>query len=127
MTASKGRWLGKENAQSMVEFALTAWLLFSLLFSFLDFGRAFYVQNSLTYAASRAARYGVVHPQDISGIEEVARNSLFGISTDGLSVSTTISSDEVDVVVRYNFRFIFSIFVGRGSVTLTGHAAMQRL
>ncbi len=123
----QSRLLGKESAQSMVEFALTASLLFSLLFSFFDFGRAFYVQNSLSYAASKAARYGIVHPGDIAGIEQVAKDSLIGIPPEDVTVSATVDSGEVDVVVRYDFRFIFSMFVGRGDVVLTGHAAMQRL
>ena len=121
-----GEFWERENAQSMVEFALIAWLLFSLLFSFFDFGRAFYVENSLSYAASRAARYGIVHPDDISGMERVARDSLIGVPPDDVTVSATVSSGKVDVVVRYDFKFIFSIFVGRGDVLLTGHAAMQR-
>ncbi len=116
-----------EAAQSMVEFALTAWLLFSLLFSFLDLGRAFYVQNSLAYAASRAARYGIVHPNDIVGIEETARRNVFGVPAENISVSAVVSSDKVEVTVGYDFRFIFSAFIGKGSILLKGRAAMQRL
>ncbi len=118
---------GKEKAQSMVEFTLTAGILFTLLFSFFDAGRAFYVQNSLSYAASRAARYGIVHPSDISGIRTVARENLIGVSPEDASVSVSVTPEEVRVTVSYHFDFVFSVLAPGGGITLVGRASMRRL
>jgi Flp pilus assembly protein TadG len=124
----KGIWnrFIEEKGQDMVEFALTAGILLTLLFSFFDAGRAFYVKNSLTYAASRAARYGIVHPSDLSGIAEIARENLIGVPPEEASVSVSVTSEEVRVTISYHFDFIFSMFAP-GGVTLVGYTSMQRL
>ena len=119
--------LKEEKAQDTVEFALTAVILFTLLFSFFDAGRAFYVQNSLSYAASRAARYGIVHPSDIAGIKEVARENLIGVSPEDASISVSVTSEEVQVTISYHFDFVFSMLARGGGITLVGRASMRRL
>ncbi len=119
--------LTEEKAQDLVEFALTAGILFTLLFSFFDAGRAFYVKNSLTYAASRAARYGIVHPSDISGITEVARENLIGVPPEEASVSVSVTPEEVQVTISYHFNFVFSVFAPGRGITLVGYTSMQRL
>ncbi len=111
----------------MVEFTLTAGILLALFFSFFDAGRAFYIQNNLAYAASRAARYGIVHPSDVAGIRAVARDNLIGVPPDEVTVSVSVTPEEVHVSVSYHFEFIFSMFTRSGGITLVGRASMRRL
>ena len=47
---------------AIVEFALLAPLLLTLLLGGLDFGRMFYVRQGLEYATEEAARYYMLNP-----------------------------------------------------------------
>jgi Flp pilus assembly pilin Flp len=47
-----------ESGAAMVEFAIVALILFSLIFAMIDFGRALFLYNNLTNAAREGARFG---------------------------------------------------------------------
>ncbi len=49
----------RESAQSMVEFALLAPLLFLLIIGTFDFGRAIYFYNAIAHGARQGARFAI--------------------------------------------------------------------
>ena len=61
MDAAQARgFVAGESGAAMVEFALIAALLFTLIFAFIDFARALYLYNNLTNAAREGARFAAV-------------------------------------------------------------------
>ena len=62
--AFTGAFVREEGAAAMVEFAIIALLLFTLLFGFIDFARALYLYNNLTNAARVGARFGATQLGD---------------------------------------------------------------
>src|ERR1700680_2727301 len=56
----------RQHAQSMVEFALIAPLIFFLLFLLIDFGRLVYTYSAVSWSAREAARVVSMQPQAAS-------------------------------------------------------------
>jgi len=66
----------RQHGAAIVEFAIVAFLLFILLFGILEFGRLFYVFNSVQEVTRRAARESVVRWIDQQSV--VKNLALFG-------------------------------------------------
>jgi Flp pilus assembly protein TadG len=60
MTRLRRRFLGREDGQALVEFALTMPILLFLLLGIVDFARAWNVYEVLTDAGREATRFAVV-------------------------------------------------------------------
>jgi Flp pilus assembly protein TadG len=58
---------GEERGDSMVEFALSAIVLFSAIFGILDCSRALFVYHFVSYAAQEGTRYAIVRGSAFSG------------------------------------------------------------
>jgi Flp pilus assembly protein TadG len=56
-----------ERGGAILEFAILAPVLFTILFGFLEMGRMFYIRQSLEYATEEAARYYMLNPTTDSG------------------------------------------------------------
>ena len=56
-----------ERGDSLVEFAISAVLLLTVIFGIMDFARALYVYHFVSYAAQEGTRYAVVHGSEFSG------------------------------------------------------------
>jgi Flp pilus assembly protein TadG len=69
----------QQRGVAAVEFAIVAMLLFTLLFGIIEFGRLFYVFNSVQEVTRRAAREAVVRWTDKQA--DVKKLALFGAST----------------------------------------------
>ena len=74
----------------MVEFALVAPLFFLLVFGILDFGRLFFVEETLQYALRQAGRFAVTGQGQVTGqtnrvavIRQVAENYSAGLINSG--------------------------------------------
>jgi hypothetical protein len=65
----------RENAQSMVEFAVSAIVILLLLVAIADFGRAFFTYLTLRDAAQEGAVYASVCPMHVTGIENRIRSA----------------------------------------------------
>lgn len=61
------RALRNEDGSELVEFALSALVLFTLMFGIMDFCRAAYSYHFTTYAAQEGARFAIVRGYDWSG------------------------------------------------------------
>ena len=82
----------REEAQSLVEFAISLVLLLILLAGVVDIGRAFFTFISLRDAVQEGASYGVAFPTHCTQIKErIKHTSSTPISLDSLS------DDAIDV------------------------------
>jgi len=61
------------QGQNLVEMALTMPVILLLLFGIIELGRAFLIYSEVSNAAREGARYGVVHPGDLTPIAVAAR------------------------------------------------------
>jgi Flp pilus assembly protein TadG len=71
-TQKAGRNFRSERGQGMVETALVLLIFLMLLIGVIDFGQVMFFHQSLVERARAAARYGAIHPTDITGIQNVA-------------------------------------------------------
>lgn len=78
--------LKKENAQTMVEFALVFPVVLLITYGIIEFGRMLFIYQAVTSAAREGARYGVaagvgpngvVQYADCKGIRDAARRTAF--------------------------------------------------
>jgi hypothetical protein len=88
---------GNQHSQrgvAVVEFAIIAILLFTLLFGILEFGRLFYVFNTVQEVTRRAAREAVVRwaPANEGQIKQIA---LFG--SNGLPAGAEITAEKISI------------------------------
>lgn len=84
----------QQRGAAAVEFAIVAMLLFVLLFAILEFGRLFYVLNSVQEVTRRAAREAVVRwTNEEDYIKQLA---LFG-SANGLPAGAEITKDNITI------------------------------
>ena len=127
------------RGQSLVEFALIlpAFLLMAVMV--FDLGRAVYYSSVLHNAAREAARYGIVHPDDVPGMIQTAKDFAIGLElTDGNfdpPPSVVIPEDtssypppHVTVFIRYDFypaTPLVSRFITGGFIPLVGEASMK--
>jgi len=91
--------LKKENAQTMVEFALVFPLILLLTYGIIEFGRMVFIYASVTSSARSGARYGAAsgtingtrYYKDCSGIRDATRSTAFLITISDANI--TISYD----------------------------------
>ena len=103
----------------MVEFALCFLLVFSVVYSVIEFGRFVFVYNTLAGATREAARYAIVHgsksgsiatPADIRA--QVTRWTI-GLDPASLTVNTTwVPANTPGSLVRIQTSYNFSPMAG---------------
>jgi hypothetical protein len=79
-----------------VEFAIVAMLLFTLLFGIIEFGRLFYIINTVQEVTRRAAREAVVNWIDASSQDMIKRTALFGGSS--LPAGAEITPGNIEIL-----------------------------
>ncbi len=84
----------QQSGVAAVEFAIVAMLLFTLLFGIIEFGRLFYVINSVQEVTRRAAREAVVRWTD--GQVDVKKLALFN-ATNSLPAGAEITSGSITI------------------------------
>jgi len=141
MKQSKSSRKGERGA-TLLEFAIGATVLLTVMFAVLEFGRALWVHNALTDAARRGARYAVLHSSsDIASVKNVV---VYGDPAGGTTpVVTNLSTANIDVsytgfglrdgtvsvsITNYEFKFILplvnpTIQMPSYKTTLTGESA----
>jgi len=61
-----------EKGTTMAEFAIISVVFFMIIFAIIEFGRLFYINNALTDAARRGARYAALHKEaDVTCVKNV--------------------------------------------------------
>ncbi|MCK4452155.1 MAG: thrombospondin type 3 repeat-containing protein, partial [Anaerolineae bacterium] len=81
------------RGQGLVEFALILPLLLLLILGIIEFGYVFTVYTGLFNAAREGARYGVVRPSDVSGIESRTRGKIFLVDPNAVDMDITVRYD----------------------------------
>lgn len=78
----KGTRARNEQGQATLEFALVISFLLLLLFGIIDFSRIFFAYATMSNGVREGARYAIIHPDDIAGIEEHARAMMVILGSD---------------------------------------------
>lgn len=124
-----------ECGATLLEFALSCVLLFSILFGIVDFGRALYAYDAISDAARVGTRYAIVHgsssasPATASSISSyVTGLCCAGLSTSAIKVNATWNPNNspgstVNVQVQYTFNFILP-FLPAASVPMSASSQM---
>jgi Flp pilus assembly protein TadG len=120
----------RENrGQSLVEWALVLPILILIVVVVFDVGRGVYYYSAVHNAAREGARYGIVQPDDTTGIEAAARRLAVGMDSSMLTITTTQPDTKtIRVQVSYNFIPITPLaasVVGSNSVTLNSRSTMR--
>jgi|SRR3954454_6767291 Flp pilus assembly protein TadG len=77
-----------ERGGAILEFAILAPVLFTILFGFIEMGRMFYIRQSLEYATEEAARFYMLNPTtDTDTVKTTLRNAMAG----GMGPSVTVT------------------------------------
>ncbi len=124
----------RNRGQELVEFAIVLPLLLIIVFGVLDLGRLFHALITITNAAREGARYGMIFPDDITGITFVTRREaqssgiILGPAVSTVSVSRPAGYGEmlpVRVTVTYHFQLLITGFLPNQSITLVRYAEMM--
>lgn len=120
---------------ALVELAITLPILMAILLGIVDFGRLFYVRQSLEYATEEAARYYMLNPSTASSsVTSYLQGKMAGGMGSGITVSYadtancngTSSVTCTLITANYTFNFATS-YLGLGSTTLTAKAQAVRV
>lgn len=85
----------QQRGAAVVEFAIIAMLLFTLLFGIIEFGRLFYVFNTVQEVTRRAAREAVVSCVDTASQNAAKNLALFGGTS--LPAGAEITADRINI------------------------------
>jgi Flp pilus assembly protein TadG len=115
--------------QSLVEFALVVSVLLLVFFGVLDLGRVFHAYIIITNSAREGARYGSMHPDDLTGIVNrvlsEADNSGIVLAAGNVGITTSgAPSTPIVVTVQHDFSLV-SAWLGRQTLHLQARAEMQ--
>lgn len=109
------------RGQDLVEYALILPVLLMLILGTADFAIIVFSYDTIANAAREGARYGVVHPTDLAGIETMARRLTEGLDPASLSIAVDYpGGNTIRVEVAYDLPLLtgFLIRTAGGSSTL---------
>jgi hypothetical protein len=99
-----------KNGQSLVEMALLLPVLLLLSVVAIDFGRGVYYYSAIYNAAREGARYGIIHPDDISGIQNKAIDMAVGVHLDSGDVTVTPDPPSLSIpTIQVNIEYCFDL------------------
>lgn len=102
------------KGQSLVEMALLLPVLLLLSVVTIDLGRGVYYYSAIYNAAREGARYGIIHPEDIAGIENKAINMAIGLNLEPSDVIVLpdppdLNINTIQVKINYCFELVTPI------------------
>src|SRR5258707_15471653 len=114
------------SGQSLVEFALMATLMITLLLGIVDFGRAYYTQVQIKNAIGDGGYYAIQHPSDTTGngVKSLIKSQLSDLNpaiTDSditITRTGTCGTGKTYIKVSYQYSLLFSWIVPSAQVTL---------
>ena len=125
------------RGQTLVEFALLLPVFILLVVVVFDLGRAVYYYSAIYNAAREGVRFGVVHPNDLTGMRNTTINYAFGLGLDVSNVRVgrgnpqtvdNFDNPTVRVIVEYSFTPVTPLverLLPGGQITLTSEAIMR--
>jgi hypothetical protein len=118
------------TGQSLVEWALILPVFLLVIMAIIDFGRVTYTFSALFNAVREGARYGSIHPTDVTGIKNTVQHMAVGLNVNPSQVIINKSGRNLQVsVINYQFNIItpfFNIFVGSNPFILPSIRATMR-
>ena len=127
------RW---NRGATMVEFAMTATVCFTLLFGVMEMSSAVYSYHMVSTAAREGVRYAIVHsptsanPATTDQIQDYAKTYASGLDVSQLTVTASFPSDprlvtqkDAQVVVTYNYPLNIP-FISPVTLSLTSTSKM---
>ena len=126
----------RERGQALVEFSMVMPIMLLLLFSLVDFGRAFYSWLLITNAAREGARVAATQ-LPLTDVEARVYGAASALDATSITISTTnvqgARGSTVEVDLTYSFSFVTPIgdlaaLVGGSSISapaITGHSSMR--
>jgi Flp pilus assembly protein TadG len=125
------------RGQNLVEFALILPIFLLVAVVVLDLGRAVYYYSTIYNAAREGTRYGIIYPNDVSGMESTTIDYAYGAGLEVSDVTAGLGTPQVidgfpnptvQVSVTYSFTpvtpFVANLIPG-GQITLTSEAVMR--
>jgi hypothetical protein len=99
------------NGQSMVEMALLLPVLLLISLVTIDLGRGIYYYSAIYNAAREGARYGIINPEDISGIKQKTVDMAVGVNLQAsdVTIAPNPADENVDTIrvsINYNFELV---------------------
>ncbi len=96
------------NGQSIVEMALLLPVLLLISVVAIDLGRGIYYYSAIYNAAREGARYGIIYPEDITGIKQKAVDMAVGVdlSLSDITIAPNPADTNVDTIkVSISYQF----------------------
>ncbi|MEN9938802.1 MAG: hypothetical protein RLZZ387_5381 [Chloroflexota bacterium] len=119
--------------QSLVEFALTATILLTLLLGAVDFARAYTAQVAIKNAVAEAGYFAAQNPGKTSAIRQAVKTELRdfspAVTDDHITVQCSgISGTEQTLVrVQYDYPLLFSFLIPGAMVTLRSETTVPQM
>jgi len=116
------------SGQALVEFALLATLLITMLLGIFDFGRAYYTQVQIKNAVGDAGYYAIQNPTDEDGTMKAIERQLSNLPDfDNNNITITCTSGKTKIRVSYQYNLMFTWIVPSAHVTLGDETYVQQL
>ena len=84
------------RGQNLVEFSLVLPILTVVMLGIVGSGFTYFARSSVDNATREGARYGSIHPTDVSGIQTRVRQTVSGIDTSSSSFQVVVSYPDGD-------------------------------
>ena len=125
----------RQHGQSLVEFALIATVLLTMLLGMVDFGLAYNSQIVIRNAVAEGGYYAIQHPGDTAGIEaaidaELANRQFIqqvGSATINVCGTDAVGGKQTSIAVTYTHNLLFSYLVPSMQVTLRSQTVVPQL
>ncbi len=117
-----------DDGGSAIELAFVIPILLLFIMGTVEFGRAWWVRNTLQYATEEAARYAMTHVSaTVADLQARVAASVAGVDSDDVDVSVTTdivgSTSFVTIQAEYTFTFLTLISTAFSEpLTLTGRS-----
>ena len=95
------------RGQNLVEFSLVLPIMIVMMLGIVEFGLVYFTRASVENSAREGARYGAIHPADVSGIQTRVRGTVSAIDPSSLTIGVTypdgdsLPTERVQVSVSY--------------------------
>jgi Flp pilus assembly protein TadG len=129
-----------QRGQALLEFALLATLMITLLLGIFDFGRAYYTQVQIKNAVADAGYFAIQNPGSANdtGIKNVVKSQLGNLSPAVQNSDITITRSctsatpgagvgQTQITVHYQLQLMFSWIVPSAQVSLGDETSVPQL
>jgi len=108
------------SGQALVEFALLATLLITMLLGIFDFGRAYYTQVQIKQAIGEAGYYAIQHPTATTAeIGTVIKSELTNLNPSAFTITVNCASSSTKKIsLTYEYSLVFTWIVPSAKVSL---------